>query len=191
MPVPTIDINLTSHLSSFSYPSPVVVPDDVNIFIATSTTSNTITVQWLETKVIPANTGVLLYSDGGGTKTLSLGAWVDSEVTDAYALNTLLATADAQYTVQSSDYAYALRKDQTAFARVQTGVTIPAYKAYLMAASEARFLLLDFGTTGIAQVYDLSEPEPTDGNIYNINGQRVSSAYKGIVIINGKKVVKR
>ena len=82
-------------------------------------------------------------------------------------------------------------KDQTAFARVQTGVTIPAYKAYLMAASEARFLLLDFGTTGIAQVYDLSEPEPTDGNIYNINGQRVSSAYKGIVIINGKKVVKR
>ena len=191
MPVPTIDINLTSHLSSFSYPSPVVVPDDVNIFIATSTTSNTITVQWLETKVIPANTGVLLYSDVGGTKTLSLGAWVDSEVTDAYALNTLLATADAQYTVQSSDYAYALRKDQTAFARVQTGVTIPAYKAYLMAASEARFLLLDFGTTGIAQVYDLSEPEPTDGNIYNINGQRVSSAYKGIVIINGKKVVKR
>lgn len=187
--IPTVDINLTSQLSSFSYPSPVVVPDDVNIFIATSTANNVITVQWLDTKVIPANTGVLLYSNGGGTKTLSLGAWVDSDVTTAYTLNTLLPTADSPYIVQAADNIYALRNGQTAFARVETGVRIAAYKAYLQSVSEARLLLLDFGATGISQVIDLSVP--ADGSIYNLSGQRVSNAYKGIVIINGKKVVKR
>lgn len=28
-----------------------------------------------------------------------------------------------------------------------------------------------------------------DGKMYNLNGQRVSSSYKGIVIMNGKKYV--
>ena len=32
---------------------------------------------------------------------------------------------------------------------------------------------------------------PADGAIYNLAGQRVGADYKGIVIVNGKKYVKR
>ena len=193
MPMPTIDINLTSHLSSFSYPSPLEVPEGVNIFIAINSYDNTVVVQWLDTNVIPANEGVLLYSSGGGTKTLSLGAWVDDDVNTLYSGNRLIGTSASTYTVQAADNVYALRNGQTAFAKVQAGVQIPANKAYLQTVSAARILVIDFGdqSTGIAQVYDLSEHELIDGNIYNINGQRVSGAYKGIVIVNGKKVVQR
>lgn len=43
---------------------------------------------------------------------------------------------------------------------------------------------------GIESVYTLPE---TDGNnqMYNLSGQKVNSSYRGIVIINGKKVINR
>lgn len=42
--------------------------------------------------------------------------------------------------------------------------------------------------TGIASVSS-GRPAVADGKMYNLNGQRVSSSYKGIVIMNGKKYV--
>ena len=33
--------------------------------------------------------------------------------------------------------------------------------------------------------------EATQGAIYNLSGQKVSASYKGIVIVNGKKVQKK
>ena len=40
-------------------------------------------------------------------------------------------------------------------------------------------------------IYPVLRTENTDGNIYNLSGQKVGADYKGIVIINGKKVVKK
>ena len=33
--------------------------------------------------------------------------------------------------------------------------------------------------------------EKVNGVVYNLNGQRVNNSYKGVVIVNGKKVVKK
>ena len=197
--MPTVTINTTSHLSSYSYSSPLVVPEDVNIFIVTTTDTydNTVTVQWLDTKVIPANTGVLLYSDGGGEKTLSLGAWVDDEVTGLYADNLLKSTATSGFTVGAAQSIYALRKDQTAFAKVQTGVSVPKNKAYLDATpNAARTLTINFGNTatGIKEPNipsSIVDNEAVDSPLYNVNGQRVLHSYKGIVIHHGIKKVQR
>lgn len=197
--MPTISINPYSHLSSYSYSSPLVVPEDVNIFIVTTTDTydNTVTVQWLDTKVIPANTGVLLYSDGGGEKTLSLGAWVDDEVTGLYADNLLKSTATSGFTVGAAQSIYALRKDQTAFAKVQTGVSVPKNKAYLdVTPNAARTLTINFGNTatGIKEPNipsSIVDNEAVDSPLYNVNGQRVSHSYKGIVIHHGIKKVQR
>jgi hypothetical protein len=41
-------------------------------------------------------------------------------------------------------------------------------------------------STGIQEVKKF---EATDGAIYNLAGQRVSNAQKGIYIVNGKKVI--
>ena len=193
--LPTVTINTTSYLSSFSYPSNLVVPDDVNIFTVTSTDvgDNTITVQWLDTKVIPANTGVLLYCHGGGQKTLSLGAWVDADVTDLYSSNLLKNTASTGFAVTAAQNIYALKAGFTAFARVAAGVTIPVNKAYLdLSSSNARELNLDFGnTTGIKVV--LPHVVPVVGNYptVDLQGRVVSPHYKGIIISNGKKIIQR
>ena len=197
--MPTVTINTTSHLSSYSYSSPLVVPEDVNIFIVTTTDTydNTVTVQWLDTKVIPADTGVLLYSDGGGDKTLSLGAWVDNDITTLYSGNLLKSTASGDYSVTAAKNIYALRKDQTAFAKVQSGVSIPQNKAYLdVTPSAARPLTINFGNTatGIKELKipsSVIDNEAVDSPLYNVNGQRVSNIYKGIVIHHGIKKVQR
>ena len=41
-------------------------------------------------------------------------------------------------------------------------------------------------TTAIQGVHDDAW---TDGKAYNLNGQRVDKSYKGVMIVNGKKVV--
>lgn len=193
--LPTVTINTTSYLSSFSYPSNLVVPDDVNIFTVTSTDvgDNTITVQWLDTKVIPANTGVLLYSHGGGQKTLSLGAWIDSDITDLYSSNLLKNTASTGFAVTAAQNIYALKAGFTAFARVNEGVTIPVNKAYLdLSSSNARELNLDFGnTTGIKVVLPHAVPVVDNYPTIDLQGRVVSPHYKGIIISNGKKIIKR
>ena len=193
--LPTVTINTTSYLSSFSYPSNLVVPDDVNIFTVTSTDvdDNTITVQWLDTKVIPANTGVLLYSHGGGQKTLSLGAWIDSDITDLYSSNLLKNTASTGFAVTAAQNIYALKAGFTAFALVKSGVTIPVNKAYLdLSSSNARELNLDFGnTTGIKVILPHAVPIVGNYPTIDLQGRVVSPHYKGIIISNGKKIIKR
>ena len=200
MPRPKATINATSHLSSFSNPLPVTVPDDVNIFIVTKTDTydGTITVQWIDTKVIPANTGVLLSSNYGGDKTLSMGAWVDNDITNLYAGNLMKNTSADTHTVTAAENIYALRDGQTAFAKVKAGVRIRMGRAYLdlPSSTSASQLTINFGNepTGIIGIHQT----PTDTNsaigetpVYNIYGQRVSSAYKGIIIRNGIKTIHR
>ena len=48
--------------------------------------------------------------------------------------------------------------------------------------------MFDKQDTGIATV---KNDKNTNGKIYNLNGQVVDENYKGVVIINGKKIIKR
>ena len=172
----------------------------MNIFIVTKTDTydGTITVQWIDTKVIPANTGVLLSSNYGGDKTLSMGAWVDNDITNLYVGNLLKNTSTDTHTVTAAENIYALRDGQTAFAKVKAGVRIRMGRAYLdlPSSTSASQLTINFGNepTGIIGIHQT----PTDTNsaigetpVYNIYGQRVSSAYKGIIIHNGIKTIQR
>ena len=68
--------------------------------------------------------------------------------------------------------------------------TIKAWKAYLaLTGNEAKALFLDGdGATGITEMAETA----TDGDaeVYNLAGQRVSKATKGIYIVGGKKVLR-
>lgn len=193
--MPVVDINVDSHLASFSYPRALVVPDDVNIFIATQANDNSVQLLLLETKVIPAGTGVLLYSTETGEKPLVLGALVDTEVTDMYDANLFKGTSDVPFTVTAAQNIYALYAGKQAFAKVKTGVTIPKQKAYLEVTTEqaAKMLNLNFGgtSTGIIKINAENKDDTIDSPFYNVNGQRVSRYYKGVVIRKGKKIIQR
>jgi hypothetical protein len=68
--------------------------------------------------------------------------------------------------------------------------------AYLQLAEEATgarefFELFEDGTTtGISSIDNDQLTTDNDAPVYNLAGQKVGKGYKGIVIINGKKVVK-
>jgi hypothetical protein len=54
----------------------------------------------------------------------------------------------------------------------------------------ATFKVLSDKSTGIRALQDEKENATTDHAIYNLNGQRVSKFYKGIIITNGEKIIK-
>lgn len=67
-----------------------------------------------------------------------------------------------------------------------------AHKAYLpvpVPQSNGVNCFLFDAPTGIDNMHATSEN--ADGAIYNLSGQRVSDSYKGVVIINGKKVLRK
>ncbi len=69
----------------------------------------------------------------------------------------------------------------------QMGATIPAGKAYLNAegTTDARLSIVEGETNGISNVNAMQNA----GEVYNLQGQRMVKAVKGLYIVNGKKVV--
>jgi hypothetical protein len=75
------------------------------------------------------------------------------------------------------------------------GFTVGANTAYLPASIvpaqdepvETRFIALDGEATGIVAVG--RDASRLSNELYNLNGQRVANAQKGLYIVNGKKVV--
>jgi hypothetical protein len=77
------------------------------------------------------------------------------------------------------------------FKKAKGGNRIAAYRAYLKKISDADPANIAFNfngeiVTGIEAVEILNR---MSGDIYNINGQKVSRTQRGVYIINGKKVI--
>ena len=82
---------------------------------------------------------------------------------------------------------------------VGEGVTCGQYRGYITLADinsatskGANFIGLDGyseETDGIAELKTMGNVE--NGNIYNLAGQKVGANYKGIIVVNGKKVVRK
>ena len=92
---------------------------------------------------------------------------------------------------------YVLGKDvsnKLGFGLLKTGVELPATKAYFLATSvsgaRGAFIPFDSETTGIANV-DVNDNLDPNAPMYNLAGQRVSKSYKGVVIVNGKKMLNK
>lgn len=105
--------------------------------------------------------------------------------------NLLLGTPDEPLTVTGDNtYAMAVKVKDGAnvvgFYRVQEGVEIPRYKAYINSAEGVDgFVFAE--TTGISNIENADDASQ---DIYTITGAKVNNAaQKGVYIMNGKKVV--
>lgn len=99
--------------------------------------------------------------------------------------------------VTVSEGNYVLKNNQ--ICPVGENVTCGKYKGYITldgigetSAKGANFIGLDGyseETDGIAELKTMGNVE--NGNIYNLAGQEVGANYKGIIVVNGKKVVRK
>ena len=149
---------------------------------------NTVTLTAKSDEAVAAGTGLIL----AGTASTPYNIPVVASGTDISASNLLVGcTSEMALTTNANLYVLVNNGGTAEFQSLKThGATIPAGKAYLNAGtSEAGALKIVFADqeeTGIETV-QVSEPEAN--GYYNLAGQRVAKATKGLYIVNGKKVI--
>ena len=136
--------------------------------------------------IVPANTAVLLK---GEAKEYILG----TAEGEAKKVDTDLKPSNGSIMGTGNIYCLANKNNVVGFYQVAPEVTIPANKAYLEinAANSAKYYSIGIGgnTTGIQAIQQNSVK--ADGIMYSLSGQKVGENYKGIVICNGKKMIKK
>ena len=134
--------------------------------------------------IIPANEAVILKA----TQSQVYLPYTTTSATKSTD-NKLLGT-DEETTLGANDYALSLGQHGVGF-YLWEGKSIGAHKAYLTLPSDAKILTFEFNDepSGIEEV--AGEPVEPQGTSYNLNGIRVGDRYKGIVIQNGKKFLRR
>ena len=133
---------------------------------------------------VPADAAVVLKGDEGTYTFYPKAIGVD------LVLDNDLVAAKEEITANGGQFILAKLDGKAGFAKATPGTVIPAGKGYLvfLNAVKAFYPFDEEGETGIENVN--ANLNLNEGAIYNIAGQRVNKAQKGIYIINGKKVLK-
>ena len=153
----------------------------VTAYIVNNVTETTVELQ--EVSVIPAETGFILKGTGNALYDLYKTEGVADDVSGNQLHGTL-----TELSAPANTYALSTKKGVTGFYPVNTGLMIPAHKAYLtVSGSMARSLSIDGETTGILNADSYVDLIPSE--FYSIHGIKVARPTKGIYISNGKKVV--
>ena len=138
--------------------------------------------------VVAASTPMIIKGAGGKTAYIP----ITSAAATANVSGNLLSGSATDAQDIAANEAYILKGGK--FCLVTGASSVPAGKAYLLAnkvdggANELTFVIDEenSGTTGIEKTI---VNKATDGQIYNLAGQRVAQPTKGLYIVNGKKVI--
>ena len=158
------------------------------------------TITFNKVTTVPAGEGVLLKGDANTYSvpvTTGVAAWADAD--NAF----IRGTGAAVESEADGKYNYILNKvgDVVGFYKAN-GQTVAKNRAYLQAAENAarlNFFFDDDETTGVRELKNSRSGELKSYDIYNMNGQKVEKAGKGLYIMrsaegrlqgkNGKKVI--
>lgn len=172
--------------ATVSFPQAVTIPAGVDAYYASASDASTVTLTKVEDDAVAANTGLII-STTIGTHTFGIAA----EGT-AYDDNQFVATSTGAKTVEADETIYVLAKNGdkgVAMKKAGEGVTVAVNKAYLPGAGSATKYFVFEGETAIDGVAEVPAQAAAKG-AFNLAGQAVSAAAKGIVIVDGVKVVK-
>ena len=143
---------------------------------------------------VPANTGLLLYKNGGTASDVYVS--VEPAYEDAIS-NVLVANVAGGKIDQTTEGKtnFVLKADGeggAAFYKVSSvGFTMKANTAYLSVAAPAtsRFNIVFDGDSEATDIRSINGEESTINGYYDLQGRHVSIPTKGLYIVNGKKVV--
>ena len=158
--------------------------EGVTAYKVTAANATTITMEPIETA--PKGTPVILKAEAE-SYALKLATSAPIAIND----NLLQA---GPVTGDGTSY-YVLGKDaggNLGFGLLKAGVELPATKAYLpVSAIGAKVAFIPFDSETTAIDFVVAEPIDTYAPMYNLAGQRVTKNYKGVVIVNGKKMLNK
>jgi hypothetical protein len=175
--ITTLPISISAaEYATFYSPVALTIPTGVTAYTGV-VNGNYLTLTALSEK-IPANTAVILAGDEGSYN-------FDVTTADAFTGdNALLGSVGGVADVASN--ILTLQNDGQVGFYTYTGENLNGFKAYLNKPASVKALTFQFGTpTGVNAISTVD----TNKTIFNIAGQRVQSATKGIYIVGGKKVV--
>ena len=163
---------------------------EIDVYMATVEGT---TINFTRIKKVPANTGVLLRnSTGAKAAVAAVNVPVLSGNADDVAGNLFVAaTVEIANLASSADgyKNYILNDGANGLGfYLANNHKVGAGKAYLHVPESAAKGFITFDdATGIELVNTASD---MNSAVYNLQGQRVSEGYKGVVIVNGKKIIK-
>lgn len=166
-------------------------------YVKTANSASVALEQIASGSVIPANQGVILKAEAKGDDVTITYTSDEAATLDGNLLKPVLSATTA-FEATGTNYVLATSQDsETAFYLTKGDDATWAKlvnKCYLNIPSNnaAKKLSIGFGeTTGIERMQVVDDNADSDHAAYNLAGQRVSPAAKGIVIINGKKYIDR
>ena len=199
--LPVVDVTVTA-TGYLSYCSPYKLDfSETNVKAYTAKVEDN-KVVLTKVDVVPAETGIVLYSSEvanaaepeATTYTIPVTDKDASDVTGNQMVGVLERT-QVVWNPSTGVYNYILQQGE--FRKATDGYLKPN-RAYLSTSyavpSNAKALTVVFAdtATGINTLDNLTNsPFDNDAPMYNLAGQKVGKSYKGIVIQNGKKVVKK
>lgn len=182
----TVSVSAAGY-ATYATTNNVIVPSDVEVMTVKVNADNTsISLNKVEAgTLIPANTGILVKADQGKHDFVI----TSKEGTPLENNNLVAATTDVPSDGAKYFALTQLSEGKVGFALVESGVVIPAGKAYLEVPEgnthAAKFFGLDGEATGINSV----KTAKADGAYYTLEGVKTTKPVKGIYIHNGKKIV--
>lgn len=164
--------------------------EDTEVYIATAEEGNSIKLTKIDDA--PAMTPVVIHATAGaGTYTMTKKDFATSDVSANIlksAKGTEVGDGNGNY------YVLGMQNAGVGFGPLANGVTLAKGKAYLVPTSPSGFLTFVIGdedeTTSINSI-DNGELGIDNSDYYNLSGQKVGKDYKGVVIVNGKKVIRK
>ena len=159
------------------------IPKGVEVYVGQD---NTTYLHLEEVKELPANNAFIVKAAEGNYYYNN----TDAAITLSKTNHLKFYTTDTAST--GSQYCLANKSDGVGFYKVQSGIMIPARKAFLQVSSpvKAFYGFDEDDATSINEALEIKNEELYEGVIFNLGGQHISKMQKGINIINGKKVLK-
>lgn len=137
---------------------------------------------------VPAKTG-LVVEGAEGTYKIPIAKTTSF---DDVSSNMLLSTATAAFTVPNDGSYYGLfystDTNQLGFKKRPAGEVFDIGKSYLDLTGKLAREFSEIFFNDATAIPRVDNNTWTDGKAYNLNGQRVEKNYKGVMIVNGKKV---
>ena len=140
---------------------------------------------------VPAETGLVVEGPQGDYKIPVADA---NTSFDDFTGNLLQSTATAAFTVRDDGnvyyglfYSYAT--ERVGFQKKDAGFSFGKGKSYLKLSGAMAKNFNEIFFEEATAILGVQDDAWTDGKAYNLNGQRVDKNYRGVMIVNGKKVV--